>query len=69
MKENVIDTGREVALKRFGLISPLLEEGLCASELAQRRCVALEREGISERTIRRWIASYVDSYTVCIGNM
>jgi transposase InsO family protein len=58
MKENVIDPGREEALKRFGLISPLLEEGLCSAELARRRCLLLEREGISERTLRRWIASY-----------
>ena len=58
MKEAVIDTGREEALRRFGLISPLLEEGLCATELAKRRCLLLEREGISERTLRRWIASY-----------
>ena len=65
MKEKVIgpkvlrsNTGREEALKRFGLISPLLEEGLCASELARRRCLLLEREGISERTLRRWLASY-----------
>ena len=58
MKEKVIDTGREEALKRFALISPLLEEGLCAAELARRRCVLLEREEVSERTLRRWIASY-----------
>jgi transposase InsO family protein len=58
MREKVIDTGREEALKRFALISPLLEEGLCATELARRRCLLLEREGISERTLRRWIASY-----------
>ena len=58
MNEKVIDTGREDALKRFGLISPLLEEGLCATELTQRKCLLLEREGISERTLRRWVASY-----------
>lgn len=58
MKEAVMDIGRVEALKRFGLISPLLEEGLCASELARRRCLLLEREEISERTLRRWIASY-----------
>ena len=58
MKEKVIDTGREEALRRFGLISPLLEEGLCDAELARRRCLLLEREEISERTLRRWVASY-----------
>lgn len=58
MKEKVMDASREKALKRFGLIAPLLEEGLSAAELAQRRCVLLERENISERTLRRWLASY-----------
>ena len=58
MKDKVIDTEREKALKRFALISPLLEEGISAAEMAQRRCVLLEREDISERTLRRWIASY-----------
>ena len=58
MKEKVMDAWREEALKRFGLISPLMEEGLCATELARRRCLLLEREGICERTLRRWITSY-----------
>jgi transposase InsO family protein len=58
MKEKAIEAGREEAMKRFALISPLLEEGISAAELAQRRCVLLEREEISERTLRRWIASY-----------
>lgn len=58
IKEKVIDTRREEALKRFGLIAPLLEEGISAVELAQRRCLLLEKEEISERTLRRWIASY-----------
>jgi transposase InsO family protein len=58
MKERVIDTGREEALKRYALISPLIEEGICAAELARRRCLLVEREEVSARTIRRWIASY-----------
>ena len=58
MKEKVIGNEREEALERFGLIAPLLEEGISAAELAQRRCVLLQREEISERTLRRWIASY-----------
>jgi transposase InsO family protein len=37
-----------------------LEEGLGAAELAQRRCLLLQKEDISERTLRRWIASYKD---------
>ena len=58
MKEKVIDTGREEAVERFALIAPLLEEGISAPELAQRRCMLLGREEISERTLRRWVASY-----------
>jgi len=58
MKEKVIGIGREEALRRFGLIAPLLEEGISAAEMAQRRCTLLEREGVSERTLRRWIALY-----------
>jgi len=53
-----MDIGREDAVKRFALISPLLEEGVCAAEMARRRCLLLQREEISERTLRRWIASY-----------
>ena len=58
MKNNVIDAGREEALKRFALIAPLLEEGISVAESAQIRCMLLEREEISERTLRRWLASY-----------
>jgi transposase InsO family protein len=58
VKEKGIDTQKEEMLRRFALISPLLEEGLCAAELAQRRCLLLSREEISERTLRRWVESY-----------
>jgi transposase InsO family protein len=58
MKEKVIGSEREEALRRFALIAPLVEEGISAAELAQRRCVLLTREDISERTLRRWVASY-----------
>jgi transposase InsO family protein len=58
VKNKLVGTDREEGLRRFGLISPLLEEGLYAAELAQRRCLLLQKEDISERTLRRWIASY-----------
>jgi len=58
MKNNEIDAGREAAMKRFTLIAPLLEEGVSGADLAQRRCMLLDREEISERTLRRWVASY-----------
>ena len=49
MKEIIIDTEREEALKRFGLIFPLLEEDLCVVELARKRCL-LQREGHKRRS-------------------
>jgi transposase InsO family protein len=58
VQEKVIGSEREEALRRFALIAPLVEEGISAAELAQRKCVLLNREEISERTLRRWIASY-----------
>jgi len=58
MKEKVLDVKKEEALKRFGLIAPLLEEGISAAEMARRRCLLLEKGEISERTLRRWIALY-----------
>jgi transposase InsO family protein len=58
MKEAVIDANREKAMKRFASIAPLLEEGISAAELARRKCVLLAKEDMSERTLRRWIASY-----------
>jgi transposase InsO family protein len=58
MKEKEKDAKRDKALNHFSIISPLLEEGISAAEMARRRCMLLEREGISERTLRRWIASY-----------
>jgi transposase InsO family protein len=61
MKEKEVGIEREEGLKRFALISPLIEEGLSAAEVAQRRCLLLQRENICERTLRRWIASYRDN--------
>jgi transposase InsO family protein len=58
MKGAIIDTAREEALKRYALISPLLEVGLSAPESAERRCAVLLKEGVSERTLRRWVAAY-----------
>ena len=58
MKEKVIDATREKALGRFALIAPLIEEGLSACEQTQRRMMLLQKEDISERTLRRWIALY-----------
>lgn len=58
MKEIELDGDREEGLRRFALVAPLLEEGLSSSEASERRLRILEREEISERTLRRWVAAY-----------
>lgn len=50
----------ETAVKRHEMISPLLMPGLDEAEKRRIRSEILEREGISERTLRRYIASYRD---------
>lgn len=49
---------REVALKRYALIAPLLEPGLEEAEASRRRAEILETRTISERTLRRRLAAY-----------
>lgn len=58
MEKATIDMEKEKALKRYGLIAPLLEEGISAFELARRKMVVLESGDIGERTLRRWLAAY-----------
>ena len=48
----------ETALKRHEMIAPLLVPGLDESEKRRIRREILGREGISERTLRRYVASY-----------
>lgn len=50
----------EKALKRHELIAPLLVPGLDEAEKRRIRREILDREQISERTLRRYIASYRD---------
>lgn len=54
------DTVMETALKRHEMIAPLLMSGLDDAEKRRIRHDILEREGISERTLRRYIAAYRD---------
>lgn len=58
MKNREIDWPREEALRRFGLIAPLLEEELPGIEKARRRAILLSERDVSERTMRRWLAAY-----------
>ena len=46
------------AVERFEIIAPLLTDGLCAAEKRRFRQEILEKHGISERTLRRWLESY-----------
>lgn len=50
----------ETALKRHEIIAPLLVPGLDDAEKRRIRREILDRENISERTLRRYIAAYRD---------
>jgi len=52
------DLANETALKRHEIIAPLLVPGLEEAEKRRIRREILEREGISERTLRRYLAAY-----------
>ena len=43
---------------RFEIIAPLLADGLCDADKRRIRAEILEKHGISERTLRRWLESY-----------
>jgi len=53
-RENRIQTSTE----RFEMIAPLLRDGLCAAEKRRIRLEIMETHGISERTLRRYLANY-----------
>lgn len=48
----------EIAVMRFELISPLLTEGLDPGKAAQLKAQICQASGLSERTIRRYLAQY-----------
>lgn len=48
----------EVAANRFQLIAPLLSEDLDAAKVAEMKEQICEKSGLSDRTIRRYLASY-----------
>lgn len=58
MQEKKLDRGREEGLRRYRIIVPLLDESLAESERRPLRRLICVQEGISARTLRRWIASY-----------
>jgi len=48
----------ETSTERFEIIAPLLDDGLCAAEKRRIRQEIMERNGISDRTLRRWQENY-----------
>jgi hypothetical protein len=52
------NTALETALRKHEIISPLLQPGLDEAEKRRIRREILEREGISGRTLRRYLAAY-----------
>jgi transposase InsO family protein len=58
MKKEELDQKREEGLRRYRIIAPLLEEGLARCEKTQIRRLIRNREGLSTRTIRRYVAAY-----------
>jgi len=51
------DPANDTALKRHEIIATLLVPGLEEAEKRRIRREILEREGISERTLRRYLAA------------
>ena len=58
MKKEELDEGREEGLRRYRIIAPLLEEGLAESEKRSIRRLIRSQEGISARTLRRYVAAF-----------
>lgn len=58
MKKQELDQSREEGLRRYRIIIPLLEEGLSESEKRGIRRLIQSQEGISARTLRRYVAAY-----------
>lgn len=53
-----LDRLREEGLRRYRIIAPLLEEGLAESEKQGIRRLIQSREGVSGRTLRRYVAAW-----------
>jgi transposase InsO family protein len=58
MGKEELDQKREEGLRRYRIIAPLLEEGLAGCEKLQIRRLIRNREGLSPRTLRRYVAAY-----------
>ena len=58
MKKQELDQRREEALRRYRIIAPLVEENLAESEKSNIRWLIREQEGMSSRTLRRYVATF-----------
>ena len=58
MKKQELDQRREEALRRYRIIAPLVEEDLAESEKRNIRWLIREQEGMSSRTLRRYVAAF-----------
>ena len=58
MVKEKLDQKREEGLRRYQIIAPLLEEGLAECEKRQIRRLIRDREGLSARTLRRYVAAF-----------
>lgn len=58
MNKAELDQARAEGLRRYQIIVPLLEEGLAECEKRQIRRLICDREGLSRRTLRRYVAAF-----------
>ncbi|MBI2853737.1 MAG: DDE-type integrase/transposase/recombinase [Chloroflexi bacterium] len=58
MRKEQLDQAREEGLRRYRIIAPLLEEGLTESEQRAVRRLIREKECLSGRTLRRYVAAF-----------
>jgi transposase InsO family protein len=58
MRKQELDQGREEGLRRYRIIVPLLDESLAECEKRQIRRLVYDQEGISDRTLRRYVAAF-----------
>jgi len=58
VRKQELDQLREEGLRRYRIIAPLLEEGLAECEKRHIRRLIRSREGISGRTLRRYVAAF-----------
>lgn len=58
MRKEELDRQRAEGLRRYQIIVPLLEDGLAECEKRQIRRLIRDREGLSARTLRRYVAAF-----------